>query len=157
MSGLFPFLLERSKYLILELFGKNVERLRKKKGLSQKELGARVGKAHSGIWSVEVGKVGTRLNQVEAFKYALDTDYFHLFGTEEEVALWEGVLLMKELYSLEGYLNELLELKESRGDVLDSGRLTYLLQTISLFKDLKSGALEGVVKETLGNVERKKK
>lgn len=69
----------------LELFGVRVLELRKKRGLSQKELGEAVGLSHKAISTIESGSRGTSLEKLVALARFFDVSTDYLLGLTEIV------------------------------------------------------------------------
>ena len=74
---------------IKNVFGSRVLEQRKKMGISQGELGAKIGLTHKAISTIESGKRGTSFeNLVElAYVFQVSTDY--LLGITDDPA-WRG-------------------------------------------------------------------
>lgn len=71
------------------IFGERVLRLRKEKGLTQKELGEQVGLSYKAISTIESGARGTSVDKLIglAVYFRVSTDY--LLGITDD-ATWRG-------------------------------------------------------------------
>lgn len=62
--------------------GENIKRIRKERGLTQKELGERLGMTQSAIWQFESDKTSPKIETVEKIATALDVTPYDLMGHE---------------------------------------------------------------------------
>lgn len=71
------------------VFGSRVLEQRKKLGLSQSELGAKVGLTHKAISTIENGKRGTSLENLVELAYVFHVSADYLLGITDDPA-WRG-------------------------------------------------------------------
>lgn len=62
--------------------GENIKRIRKERGLTQQDLGDRLGMTQSAIWQFESDKTSPKLETVEKIAVALGVTAFDLMGAE---------------------------------------------------------------------------
>ena len=71
------------------IFGCRVLEQRKKLGLSQGELGAKIGLTHKAISTIESGKRGTSLEKLIELAYAFQVSADYLLGITDDPT-WRG-------------------------------------------------------------------
>lgn len=74
---------------IKNIFGSRVLEQRKKLGLSQGELGAKIGLTHKAVSTIESGKRGTSFEKLVELAYTFQVSADYLLGITDD-PMWRG-------------------------------------------------------------------
>ena len=74
---------------IKNIFGSRVLEQRKEMGISQEELGAKIGLTHKAISTIESGKRGTSFEKLVELAYVFHVSTDYLLGITDDPA-WRG-------------------------------------------------------------------
>lgn len=104
--------------------GENIKKARKKKGITQKELGDKLGITQSSIAMFENDKTNIKFSTLEKIANALDTGVFDLFDLYNEtmkIAMKYDIEQIKKtlITASTSKAMQNIDLKEQRRDMLD--------------------------------------
>lgn len=119
---------EKAKYLLAE----NIKRFRKERGLSQEDLGCKVGLSGVAIMRYEKGQRAAKLETIEAIATALNVTGFDLLGFEYlDLKNPDMGKKIKEMDGFEAYLKSLDYAIESIPEGNNEEGITSITYTIS--------------------------
>ncbi|MSR93948.1 helix-turn-helix domain-containing protein [Clostridiaceae bacterium 68-1-5] len=130
---------------LLEYLGRNVVRLREKKGMEQKDLALLLERSPSTLCSLEKGRVYPHFSMVERLQRIFEVDVLELLGSEEEIELWKSVQLFQKLLVYEGQLRRFSEAGE--GEKREEAKS--LLYALMILREAMNGVLEKRLYELL--------
>lgn len=111
--------------------GSKIKEYRKKKGLTQKELGEKIGVKHNTISAYEKGTISPEQDMLFALSNALDVGIDSFFPTKNETDDFERALQMAKSLDIKdmNFLNELIQKtlslnEEERAKFIDSIKFT---------------------------------
>ncbi|EPM6850146.1 helix-turn-helix domain-containing protein [Enterococcus hirae] len=82
---------------MIENFGHNLARLRKKRGITQKELANTLNINVQSISNIEKGKSYPTFNNLEKIAFFFDASPIELFGTEKEIMTSDVPTILEEI------------------------------------------------------------
>lgn len=118
---------------MIENFGNNVARLRKQRGMTQIELAKEIGVNKQTISNIEKGESYPTFNNLEKISTVLNASAIQLFGTPEEIDLFDAQEALKEIRQNSGLIYQTLEAQSCIADIMNdtlSQRILEDLRTV---------------------------
>ncbi|WP_339101616.1 helix-turn-helix domain-containing protein [Candidatus Enterococcus clewellii] len=105
---------------MIENFGTNIARLRKEKGMTQKELADQLGVNKQTISNIEKGEGYPTFKNLEKLSQILSANPIQLFGTMKEIALSDTPRVLDRIDEYHDKVRDILEVEKILADLHDS-------------------------------------
>lgn len=122
---------------MIENFGSNLARLRKERNLTQTELSEMLGITKQTISNIEQSKAYPSFTTLEKISQILKAGPIELFGTENEILLYNTPKLLDEVDSYQDKIHNILKLERAL-DTINKIDLDNLVNQISYVQNFFS-------------------
>ncbi len=116
---------------MIENFGNNVARLRKQRGMTQIELAKEIGVNKQTISNIEKGESYPTFNNLEKISTVLNASAIQLFGTPEEINLFDAQEALEEIQQNSGLIYQTLEARNFIDEIMNDTHFQRILADLS--------------------------